>query len=56
MAAQEARGGTLTAGDHFAGSYVARLRGDRGSTIVSTENFMLFTCTNSRRSRGNCAS
>ncbi|HVD24504.1 MAG TPA: NAD(P)/FAD-dependent oxidoreductase [Gaiellaceae bacterium] len=43
MADQEARGGTLIAGGGFAGSYVARLLGGRSSTIVSTENFMLFT-------------
>jgi NADH:quinone reductase (non-electrogenic) len=43
MPDQEARGGTLIAGGGFAGAYVARLLGDRGSTIVSTENFMLFT-------------
>jgi len=40
---QEARGGTLIAGGGFAGSYVARNLGRRGATIVSTENFMLFT-------------
>jgi NADH dehydrogenase len=38
-----ARGGTLIAGGGFAGSYVARLLGRRGATIVSPENFMLFT-------------
>jgi NADH dehydrogenase len=43
MPDQEARGGTLIAGGGFAGAYVARLLGARGSTIVSTENFMLFT-------------
>jgi NADH:ubiquinone reductase (H+-translocating) len=43
MPDQEARGGTLIAGGGFAGSYVGRLLGDRGSTIVSPENFMLFT-------------
>jgi NADH:ubiquinone reductase (H+-translocating) len=40
---QEARGGTLVLGGGFAGSYVARLLGKRGATIVSPENFMLFT-------------
>jgi NADH dehydrogenase len=40
---QEARGGTLIAGGGFAGSYVARNLGRRGATIVSPENFMLFT-------------
>src|ERR671914_1470926 len=40
---RDARGGTLILGGGFAGSYVARLIGDRGSTIVNRENFMLFT-------------
>ena len=40
---RHARGGTLILGGGFAGSYVARLLGRRGSTIVSLENFMLFT-------------
>jgi NADH dehydrogenase len=43
MPDQEARGGTLIAGGGFAGAYVARELGDRGSTIVSVDNFMLFT-------------
>jgi len=30
-------------GGGFAGAYVARLRGKRGATIVSPENFMLYT-------------
>jgi NADH dehydrogenase len=38
-----ARGGTLVLGGGFAGAYVARLLGERGATIVSPENFMLFT-------------
>ncbi len=38
-----ARGGTLVIGGGFAGSYVARLLGRRGATIVSPENFMLYT-------------
>jgi NADH dehydrogenase len=38
-----ARGGTLIAGGGYAGSLVARLLGGRGATIVSPENFMLFT-------------
>jgi NADH:ubiquinone reductase (H+-translocating) len=38
-----ARGGVLVAGGGFAGSYVARLLGRRGATIVSPENFMLYT-------------
>jgi NADH dehydrogenase len=40
---RQARGGTLVLGGGFAGSYVARLLGERGATIVSLENFMLFT-------------
>jgi NADH dehydrogenase len=38
-----ARSGVLVLGGGFAGAYVARLLGERGATIVSTENFMLFT-------------
>jgi NADH dehydrogenase len=41
--ARRARGGTLVLGGGFAGAYVARLLGSRGPTIVSLENFMLFT-------------
>ena len=40
---REARGGTLILGGGFAGSYVARLLGQRGATIVSPENYMLYT-------------
>ena len=40
---RHARGGTVVLGGGFAGSYVARLLGKRGATIVSVENFMLFT-------------
>jgi NADH:quinone reductase (non-electrogenic) len=40
---REARGGTLVLGGGFSGSYVARLLRSRGATIVSHENFMLFT-------------
>ena len=40
---RRARGGTLVIGGGFAGSYVARLLGRRGATIVSPENFMLYT-------------
>jgi NADH:ubiquinone reductase (H+-translocating) len=40
---RHARGGTLVLGGGFAGSYVARLLGRRGATVVSLENFMLFT-------------
>jgi NADH:ubiquinone reductase (H+-translocating) len=40
---REARGGTLVLGGGFAGAYVARLLGKHGSTIVSRENFMLYT-------------
>ena len=39
----EALGGTLLIGGGFAGGYVARLLGKRGATIVSPENFMLYT-------------
>jgi len=39
----DAKGGTLVLGGGFAGSYVARLLGKRGATIVSPENFMLYT-------------
>ena len=40
---RQARGGTLIAGGGYAGSMVARLLGRRAATIVSPENFMLFT-------------
>jgi NADH:ubiquinone reductase (H+-translocating) len=40
---REARGGTLVLGGGFAGSYVARLLKRRGATVVSHENFMLYT-------------
>jgi NADH:quinone reductase (non-electrogenic) len=43
LEARAARGGTLVLGGGFAGSYVARLLGKRGATIVNLENFMLFT-------------
>ena len=43
MDERHARGGVLVAGGGFAGGYVARLLGERGATIVSPENFMLFT-------------
>jgi NADH dehydrogenase len=43
LEARHARGGTLVLGGGFAGSYVARLLGQRGATVVSLENFMLFT-------------
>jgi hypothetical protein len=39
---REARSGTLVLGGGFAGNYVARLLGKRGSTIVSPENYSLF--------------
>jgi NADH:quinone reductase (non-electrogenic) len=39
----DALGGTLVVGGGFAGAYVARLLGTRGATIVSPENFMLYT-------------
>jgi NADH:ubiquinone reductase (H+-translocating) len=38
-----AHGGTLIVGGGFAGAYVARLLGRDGATIVSPENFMLYT-------------
>ncbi|MBA3735534.1 MAG: NAD(P)/FAD-dependent oxidoreductase [Actinobacteria bacterium] len=43
MANRGALGGTLVLGGGFAGGYVARLLGKRGATIVSPENFMLYT-------------
>ena len=43
MADREARGGTLVIGGGFAGGYVARCVRKRGATIVSPENFMLYT-------------
>src|SRR2546421_6766167 len=43
METREARGGVLVLGGGFAGAYVARLLGERGATIVSRENFMLYT-------------
>jgi NADH dehydrogenase len=43
MTVRKARGGTLILGGGFAGSYVARFLGKAGATIVSRENFMLYT-------------
>ena len=43
MAEREAQGGTLVIGGGFAGAYVARYLGRRRATIVSPENFMLYT-------------
>src|SRR5213592_2689329 len=43
MDTRDARGGVLVLGGGFAGAYVARLLGPRGATIVSPENFMLYT-------------
>jgi NADH dehydrogenase len=40
---RDAHGGVLILGGGFAGAYVARLLGARGATIVSLENFMLYT-------------
>jgi NADH:quinone reductase (non-electrogenic) len=40
---RRARDGTLILGGGFAGAYVARLLGRSGATIVSPENFMLYT-------------
>jgi NADH:ubiquinone reductase (H+-translocating) len=42
MAERQPRG-ALILGGGFAGSYVARLLGKQGATIVSPENFMLYT-------------
>jgi NADH:quinone reductase (non-electrogenic) len=43
VAERDALGGHLVLGGGFAGGYVARLLGERGATIVSPENFMLYT-------------
>ena len=43
MEERSARGGTLIAGGGYAGTLVAQRLGSRGATIVSPENFMLFT-------------
>jgi NADH:ubiquinone reductase (H+-translocating) len=43
VATREAVGGTLVIGGGFAGSYVARYLRKRGATIVSPENYMLYT-------------
>src|SRR2546430_2969854 len=43
MEPRDASGGVLILGGGFAGAYVARILGDRGSTIVSRENSMLYT-------------
>ncbi|MHB8469993.1 MAG: NAD(P)/FAD-dependent oxidoreductase [Gaiellaceae bacterium] len=43
MSEREASGGVLILGGGLAGAYVARLLGRRGATIVSPENFMLYT-------------
>jgi NADH dehydrogenase len=40
---REAHGGVLVLGGGFAGAYVARELGGRGATVVSRENFMLYT-------------
>ena len=40
---RDARGGVLVVGGGFAGGYVARLRKKAGATIISPENFMLYT-------------
>src|SRR5262245_27394457 len=45
MQHRHAKGGTLVLGGGFAGAYVARLLGRTGCTIVSRENFMLYTPT-----------
>ena len=43
MSERSARGGVLVLGGGFAGAYVARLLGRSGATIVTPENFMLYT-------------
>src|SRR4051794_38555876 len=43
MQHRHAKGGTLILGGGFAGASVARLLGKEGATIVSRENFMLYT-------------
>jgi NADH dehydrogenase len=43
VAERQAQGGTLILGGGFAGGTVARLLGKRGATVVSPENFMLYT-------------
>ena len=43
MERRTARGGTLVLGGGFAGAYVARYLGRHGATIVSPDNFMLYT-------------
>ncbi len=43
MTSRSARAGTLILGGGFAGAYVAKLLGGGGATIVSSENFMLYT-------------
>jgi len=43
VAERTAEGGVLILGGGFAGAYVARLLGTLGATIVSRENFMLYT-------------
>ena len=45
MQHRHAKGGTLVLGGGFAGGYVGRLLGNAGCTIVSRENFMLYTPT-----------
>src|SRR5262249_40937478 len=43
VAERTAQGGVLILGGGFAGAYVARVLGTRGATIISRENFMLYT-------------
>jgi NADH:ubiquinone reductase (H+-translocating) len=43
MLEQQARGGTLIVGGGFAGASLARMIGKAGSTLISPENFMLYT-------------
>jgi NADH dehydrogenase len=43
VSTRQARGGTLILGGGFGGAYVARYLGSRGATVVSLENFLLFS-------------
>jgi hypothetical protein len=53
---RQARGGTLILGGGFAESYVARLLGKAGATIVSPENFVLYTPILPEPASGTCCS
>jgi NADH dehydrogenase len=43
VADRQAKGGTLILGGGFAGGWIARQLGRRGATVISPENFMLYT-------------